>query len=93
MRTPKQGRAAAAGERGDRRREQYLPGCRFLGRGKTSCGLSQTVERYPDVSFYVNCVRTVWETSGMPWALYAGHGFFLRKLGWVPQKIIGGKNK
>ena len=49
MRTVGQGQAAVPGERVRRRRRSGLPGLLVLGRGRTSCGLSRGVERYPEV--------------------------------------------
>lgn len=48
MRTAGQGQAAVPRERDHRRRNRFLPGSRFLGRGEKIPRTVTAVERYPD---------------------------------------------
>lgn len=76
MRTAGQGQVAVPRERDHRRRNRFLPGGRFLGRGEKIPRTVTAVERYPDTFPHKGeGIRF------LPWARSAHHGFFAQKRG------------
>lgn len=78
MRTGGQGQAAVLRERVDRRRASGLPGPGYLGRGRTSHGLSRisgALSRDP---------RTVYGDIRFAMGAHAYHGFLFAQTGVSP---------